>query len=114
MSIIEVTRDLTGVHRHRWRFWVDQSHRNIDIVLSAFAVETRPSTRHKFRSDHGTRYESMDRRNGKLSSFDVPMPNDVLWEAWGKAVSMVRIVHQLQDGMRVAYPMGEKPCPPSS
>lgn len=85
MSMIEVERiEEGGLSRKVWRF-----HASIGYSLPAtlrvsfYGLETRPSTRHKWRSEPATRYTSDDPRryNSGIEAKDVPLPNDVAAEA---------------------------------
>jgi hypothetical protein len=88
-SPIEVERpSADGLRRERWRFIVFDAM----VVLNWYARESRPSKRHKFRSE--VSYERLYGGRvivGRLDESEVPTPSEVMEEALDRARGMLQV-----------------------
>lgn len=86
MARIEVERISDDrLTREVWRFSPDCSYfsSEVDLRLNYYGTEQRETTRHKFKVNSRTRWDSSDQRsyNSGISAASVPMPADVVDEA---------------------------------
>lgn len=96
MIILTVHRCDGTLHREEWRFylWVEQRA----LVVDWYERQARLSTRHKFRTTAAYQRLGLRRRDEHpaIRQCDVPMPPDVVQEAFRKLIEEVRVAFHMR------------------
>lgn len=79
------------LHRTVWDFWFDD--RTAELVLDNYSIQLRKTRRHHYVIDSGySRLQSYRNSVGRISSDQVPLPDDVRSEAKRQFYNMVSVV----------------------
>jgi hypothetical protein len=85
---IEVTREtLGGLHRLFWRFWLDDGHNTLKLVLDEYQIQERKTRRQKYEVIE--RWSRLYKRQSNLNRRYMYLPLEVLEEAKAKLVRLI-------------------------
>jgi hypothetical protein len=89
MAIIVIRQSEDKLSQKRYAFHLLNDHTKINIVFDLYFDESRPTTRHKFRTEPKQRWGRLNNRKNQMV-LRPDVPDDVKDEALREAVKLIK------------------------